>query len=65
MYKVYADLTDTIRAIFYTFVAALGIVCFITAFLDIGMNGARYAGWAPGGLGIATICVLIAWLGGY
>jgi len=37
--------------------AFIGIV---TALLDMGMNGARYAGWAPYGLGMAIIGLILA-----
>jgi hypothetical protein len=31
-----------------------------TALLDMGMNGARYAYWAPWGLGVSLVGVLLA-----
>lgn len=36
--------------------AMVGLTCFVTAILDMGMNGARYAGWAPWGIGVALVC---------
>lgn len=36
----------------------VGMVCFVIALIDMGMNGSRYAGWAPWGLGIALPCFL-------
>ena len=42
----------------------LAIISGITATLDMGMNGSRYAGWAPWGLGIAAVCVVILSFGG-
>ena len=49
-------------ALTVTFVIAeiVGVVCLTTAIIDMGMNGARWAGWAPWGLGIAAPCLFIA-----
>ena len=33
----------------------VAIICFVTALLDVGMNGARYAEWAPWGLGLTAV----------
>lgn len=52
-------MADTLIAI-QAFAAFLCVVCLVTALLDMGMNGSRYAGWAPWGLGIGAICLLIA-----
>jgi hypothetical protein len=42
--------------------AILICVCFPTALLDIGMNGTRYAGWAPFGLLITFLgLALLLW----
>jgi hypothetical protein len=35
-------------------------VGFSTALLDMGMNGARYAAWAPWGLGMTVIGLILA-----
>ena len=32
----------------------------VTALLDMGMNGSRYAGWAPFGLGIAGVGLILS-----
>lgn len=47
-----------------TVATVIGVVCFITALLDMGMNGSAYAGWAPWGLGIALVCFVLVWLFG-
>lgn len=39
--------------------AIVGLVCLVTALLDMGMNGAQYAGWAPWGVGISLACFLL------
>ena len=36
----------------------------ITALLDMGMNGARYAGWAPFGLALAAVGGLVLLISG-
>jgi hypothetical protein len=43
----------------YGFSVLFAMVCFVTAILDMGMNGARYAGWAPWGLGFTLVFSLI------
>jgi cytochrome bd-type quinol oxidase subunit 1 len=40
----------------------IGIICFVTAVLDMGMNGGRYAYWAPWGLGICLLCGGAMWV---
>ena len=35
-------------------------ICVVTAFLDLGVNGARGAEWAPIGLVIAGLCAILA-----
>lgn len=39
------------------------MICFglVTAWFDMGMNGSRYADWAPFGFGIALIGMGGAW----
>lgn len=41
--------------------AIIGVFCLVTALLDIGMNGGRYARWAPWGLGISFPCLVYLW----
>jgi hypothetical protein len=40
----------------YLTAEVLAIVCSVTALLDMGMNGGRYAEWAPWGFSIAVAC---------
>lgn len=35
------------------------IVCGVTGIIDMMMNGARYAVWAPWGLGVAIVCLTV------
>lgn len=45
--------------------AALGLMFFlVTSLLDVGMNGARSAGWAGFGLPAALFCLLVMYLTG-
>ena len=37
----------------------VGLVCFVTGVLDMGMNGSASAGWAQIGIPIALFCFLI------
>lgn len=39
------------------------LFCFVTAMLDMGMNGAR-AGWAPWGFGVSMVCLVIMFFTG-
>ena len=50
----------------YLFVTAeiVGGICLLTAFLDMGMNGTRYARWAPYGLFMSMAAVGIMWIAG-
>lgn len=41
----------------YAICVILSGICGITAILDMGMNGGRYAEWTPWGL---VLCVLLA-----
>jgi hypothetical protein len=40
----------------------IAIACFISALVDMGMNGGRNAGWAPWGIGITIICAGVMWV---
>lgn len=52
-----------LRMMFLGVVATIiGICCMVTALLDMGMNGARYASWAPWGIGIASMCFAFVWV---
>ena len=39
--------------------SAVAVVCFMTAAIDIGMNGAQYARWAPYGLAIGLLAAIV------
>ena len=42
----------------------MAIIGLTTALLDMGMNGARYAGWAPYGVGMALVGLSLVWVSG-
>lgn len=44
-----------------TVLIAVAMVCFVTALLDMGMNGGGYAEWAPWGLGVTVVCTIAVW----
>ncbi len=40
----------------------IGLICFVTSVIDMMSNGARYADWAPAGLIVTIICMIVVYL---
>jgi hypothetical protein len=46
----------------YSVLMLTALVCLVTAALDMMMNGARGADWAPYGFGASLVCFIVAGL---